>query len=303
MTSPRRPAKVLVQRVTGWNDPKLAIRQTRRNVRRRFYRRRYGIGELRSALRRAGVTAGRTVFLQSSWNEFYNFDGSPSAVVDMILDEVGPRGNLVMPATPALPKQDARLDFQKIPSIAGLVTEVFRRHTDVERSIHRTSSVCALGPDARELCAYHHFTETAWDVDSPYFRLRELDSVTVALGLFPFHATPMHCADSILRFELPSFGDLFQSTVTYQWRDLAGDEGTHTYVMRSGKLRPQRIARFFEGYQDFHLSNLHVFGIGTPYLIDRTIELARKGITIYPHMNRMFRRMLDLRATQKPGVL
>lgn len=277
----RNAARQLSQRLTGEKHPSVAVRRLRRQLDARLHTRTYGLDELRAALRRAGVRAGRTVFLQSSWDEFYRFQGEPRQVLDLILEELGPHGTLVSPATPLIKEATAVLDFRRAPSVAGLLTELLRRYPGVERSVHRTSSVCALGPAARDLVRDHHLTETPWDEDSPYYRLRDLDSVTLALGLYNFHATPLHCTECVLRREIPYFADLFQNTVTYRWRDTRGAVGTHTYLSRRGRFQLRAYAPFFSGYEDFRLSNLHVFSMDVRPMLDRALALGRRGITMY----------------------
>lgn len=280
----RRVANRVAKRLTGKSNLREAWREGRRRVEGRIHSEPYGARDLRAFLERLGVGRGRVVHFQSSWNEFYNFDGRPTDLINELLEAIGPSGTLVMPASPLpLRKPVDVIDFRRVPSQMGLVSELFRRYPGVQRSVHRTSSVCALGPAAEYLVRDHQLTETAWDPASPFGRMRELDALQVSLGLYPFWATPLHCIDAVLRHELEFHRRLFPSVTTYRWRNGRGEEGVHSYFRRVGRVEAWRVKRHYDRdrFQWIRLGNLRGFAIEVPYLVDRGIELARRGVTIY----------------------
>jgi Aminoglycoside 3-N-acetyltransferase len=63
----------------------------------------------------------------------------------------------------------------RVPVYTGLLCEAFRRTPGVRRSIHLSSSVCAIGPNADYLIRDHHLTAMAWGKDSPFCRLMDVD--------------------------------------------------------------------------------------------------------------------------------
>ncbi len=256
----------------------------RKETEKRIFRQTYDSQALRALLYKSGVTPGRCVFVQSSWNEFYNYTGTPIELISVLLDMIGPRGTLVMPANPLpLRKKVDIVDFRTVPSQAGLITELFRRQSGVTRSIHMSSSVCAYGPEATFLTRDHHTTETPWDLDSPFGRLRDLDALQLSLGLSPFWATPLHVVDAILRHEIEFYRRLFRTVATYHWKDLEGREGIHSYFLRGGRVQAWRLKWFYDSsrFTWQRLSNLRVFAIDVPYLIEHGLYLARKGINHY----------------------
>ena len=108
-----------------------------------------------------GVTPGRTLWVQSSWNEFYNVPLRPSEMIDLLRDLLGPGGTLAMPAFPIDQNPDKVFLVDRAPVYTGLLCEVFRRTPDMRRSIHLSSSVCAVGPNADFLVRDHHLTADA----------------------------------------------------------------------------------------------------------------------------------------------
>ena len=261
----------------------LARRWVQRRLPGRY--RRYGEDELRAALDRVGVHSGATLFLHSAWDEFYNFDGSPMDLLELLRRHVGADGTIAMPAYPLHPDPEALFDVRRTMTGAGLIAEMFRRIPGARRSINLAHSVAAIGPNADFLVRDHHRSETPWDRYSPYARLSEVDAVVVSMGLPPSFGfgTAQHCPESLLYHEIPYFRLVFGDAVTYRYRDEAGQEGTHTLRRRTGRVRLGRIRRYIDRDQVrvTHVSNLRIQAVGARYLIGRLVELARRGITQY----------------------
>lgn len=259
----------------------------RRWVQRRLPARypRYGAAELRSALERLGVSPGATLFIHSAWDEFYNYDGSPIELIQQLQDYLGAEGTLAMPAYPLRMSTDEVFDVRRAVTGAGLLPEMFRRMPGARRSINPIHSVAALGPKADYLVRDHHRSETPWDAVSPYARLAELGAVVVCAGLPSSfgYGTVQHCPESLLYDELPYFRLVFSEPMTYRYRDESGREGVHRLRRRTGRFRIQRIRRHIDPTQVriTHVSNLRLQAVNAGYLVQRLVELARQGITMY----------------------
>jgi aminoglycoside 3-N-acetyltransferase len=246
---------------------------------------RYGEAELRVALERVSVHAGATLFLHSAWDEFYNFNGTPVDLVRLLQRHVGPEGTIVMPAYPMRIRPEELFDVRRTPTGAGLIPEMFRRMPGARRSINLVHSVAAIGPNADFLVRNHHRSTTPWDHHSPYARLADVDAIVVCMGLprsFGF-ATAQHCPESLLYHEIPYFRLVFGEPLTYRYRDEAGQEGTHRIRQRTGRFRVGRIRRYIRRDQVrvTQVSNLRIQAISARYLIERLVELARRGVTQY----------------------
>jgi len=280
----RAVAVDLLRRLVGKRDLRSYFRLKRLSVERLFFRRAISTESLKLALLKLGVAKGRTVWVQSSWNEFYNFQGKPSDVIELMLDLIGPQGTLVMPAIPLTIDPDRLLLMDREPVSTGLICEIFRRSPGIKRSVHLSASVVALGPEADFLTRDHHRTETAWDKDSPFQRLMEVDALCVGMGVGRFlsNLTPLHAVESILRQE-GKLTNVFRDRVSYRWRKSDGSEGEHAFLVRHGAFDTKRITPFYprNKYTEFRLSNLWLWSISARDAIETGVELGRRGITMY----------------------
>lgn len=277
--------RTLGRRILRTSNVAELLRKRRLSLKRRFYRTPFSLNQTRELLVELGVSPGRVVWVQSSWNEFYNLDARPSDVLALILDILGPQGTLVMPAIPIHRDYTKVLEIDFAPSSSGLLTEIFRRWPGVLRSVHLSASVCALGPAADYLVRDHHRDPFPWGDLSPYQRLTELDARLVCLGLGPFvrNLTPLHTVECLLYNELPYFKQIFQDTVKYQWRRRTGEHGEHEFRARSGRINLRGYGRHFDrnSYVERRLSGLDAYAIDARSAIEQAVALARRGITIY----------------------
>jgi aminoglycoside N3'-acetyltransferase len=277
--------RTLGRRILRTSNLTELLRKRRLSLKRRFYRAPFSLDQTRELLIKLGVSRGRVVWMQSSWNEFYNLNAKPSEVLALILDILGPQGTLVMPAFPIHQDPSKVLEIDFVPSSSGLLTEIFRRQPGVLRSIHLSSSVCALGPAANYLVRDHHQDPFPWGDQSPYQRLTELDARLVCLGLGRFvrSLTPLHSVECLLYNELPYFKQIFQGTVKYQWRRKTGEQGEHEYRTRSGHINLRGYGRHFHrnSYVECRLSSLDAYAIDARSAIEQAVAFARRGITIY----------------------
>lgn len=138
--------------------------------------------DIRAGLGRLGLEAGACVLAHSSLRSFGYVEDGADAVIDAMLDVVGPSGTVLVPTLsfrqfhPAQP----RFDVCTTPSETGRITEVFRQRQDARRSCHPVSSAAAIGAAATYLTAAH--LDTPCGPTSPYGRLVELDGWCLFLG-------------------------------------------------------------------------------------------------------------------------
>ena len=129
--------------------------------------------EIAAGLRALGVAEGAQVLLHSSLKSFGYVVGGADAVIDAILDVVGPAGTLVCPTLTFRNFEATRpvFDSRTLPSNTGLITETLRRRPGALRSLHPLSSVAAFGAAAEELTAWHD--DTPCGPGTPYWKLWE----------------------------------------------------------------------------------------------------------------------------------
>jgi aminoglycoside 3-N-acetyltransferase len=275
----------LVRKALQTGDVKNFLRLRSLALRQKIYRREVSSAELRETLARVGFARGRVVWVQSSWNEFYNVRARPSELVALMRDMLGPEGTLVMPAFPLDQDPGKIFEVDFAPVSTGLLTEVFRRSKDVQRSIQLSASVCAAGPAADFLVRDHHLDPFTWGPLTPYCRLTDADArlVNLGFGRMPSYFTTMHAVECLLHDEVPFFRQVFDGMISYRWRRRSGEEGEHQFHRRIGRINPERFGKFFpkDSYQSFRVSNLDIVAADARTILNRALELGRSGITLF----------------------
>jgi aminoglycoside 3-N-acetyltransferase len=279
----RSTAKRLAQKLLGQEDVRGFVRKRQLWLSKKIYRRPIAVAELRQRLIDLGVTPGRTLWVQSSWNEFFNVPMRPSEMIDLLRDLLGPDGTLAMPAFPIDHDPAKVFLVDRAPVYTGLLCEIFRRTAGVKRSIHLGSSVCAIGPNAEFLIRDHHLTAMPWGKDSPFCRLMEVDARMLGLGGGFNFMTPLHAVECLLYDEVPFFRKVFDGTVKYRWKRANGETGEHEFMKRTGDIRPGRLRRHFgpDICVDSRISNLRILAADAKPFIEHAVALGRRGITMY----------------------
>ena len=279
----RDAVKHLARRLLGRSDLRGFVRGHKLQLAKKIYRQPVAIADLRRHLIDLGITPGRTLWVQSSWNEFYNVPLRPSEMIELLLDLLGVEGTLAMPAFPIDQNPDKVFLVDRAPVYTGLLCEVFRRLPEVRRSIHLGASVCAIGPQADFLVRDHHLTRLPWGPNSPFCRLAELDARMLGLGAGFEYMTPLHAAECLLYEEVPYFRGVFDGTVKYRWKRASGATGEHEFLRRIGDIRPLRLRRHFgpDICVEARISNLRMLAANARPFIERAVALGRQGITMY----------------------
>ncbi len=167
-------------------------------------------------LRTLGLAPGDTVLVHTAMAALGWVCGGPVAVVQALLDVIGPGGTLVMPAftsdmsepsywaNPPVPPSWWPVIREQMPAFdpavtpgryMGAVSETFRGWPGVVRGPHPQVSFAALGPRAAEVVAPH-----AVDADlgegSPVARLYDLDARVLLLGVGHGNNSSLHLAEN-----------------------------------------------------------------------------------------------------------
>jgi aminoglycoside 3-N-acetyltransferase len=279
----RSGLKRLAQKILGQDDVRGYVRKQKLRLTKQIYRRPIAVAELRQLLIDLGVTRGRTVWVHSSWNEFYNVPLKPTEMIALLRDLIGPEGTLAMPAFPLDQNPDKVFLVDRAPTYTGMLCEIFRRNPEAKRSIHLGSSVCALGPNADYLLRDHHHTEFPWGDNTPFARLLEADARVLGLGAGFEYMTLLHMVECLLYEEIPYFRQVFDGTIKYRWARANGETGEHEFRRRVGAIKPLRLRRHFgpDILTDTKISNLKILAIDARPLVARGIELGRRGIVGY----------------------
>jgi aminoglycoside 3-N-acetyltransferase len=163
--------------------------------------------DVSNSLARLGIGSGDAVIVHGSLGSMGKVSGGAEAVIQGILELIGPEGTLVMPTL-----TDITLPYspESSPSTAGKLTEVLRKMPGAIRSRHPTHSVAAIGAQAQYVTASHENT-TPCGLDSPYGKLCDMHGWVLLLGVDQDRNTAWHVAEDVA--DVPYSRDLMVKVV------------------------------------------------------------------------------------------
>ena len=137
----------------------------------------------------------------SSLSSFGHVEGGADAVIDALVETVGPQGTVLVPTLTGSEELCAEnpplYDPAATPCWTGRIPETFRQRAQAVRSLHPTHSVAAIGARALELTAGHEFSVTPCGPDSPYGRLAQVGGYVLLLGVTHHSSTTFHLAEEL----------------------------------------------------------------------------------------------------------
>lgn len=166
-------------------------------------------------LRALGVRAASVVIVHSSLRSLGWVPGGPTAVVDALLEVIGPEGTLVVPTHSGDLSDPAGWEAPPVPADwhatiratmpaydpartptreMGAIADAVRTMPGALRSAHPQVSVAAFGPEAAHIVEPHDLTGDLGD-SSPMGRLHELDADVLLLGVGHGNNTMLHLAE------------------------------------------------------------------------------------------------------------
>ena len=134
-------------------------------------------------LKRIGVRKGMDLFVHSSLKRTGPVQGGPDAIIDGLLEAIGPRGTLLMPTLSSVTPAQPVFHVEHTPSSVGYLTSVFRQRKRAVRSLHPVHSVAAMGPKAEFYTQGHLAVNTPWSPESPYGKLMRNNGWILFLGV------------------------------------------------------------------------------------------------------------------------
>jgi aminoglycoside 3-N-acetyltransferase len=170
---------------------------------------------LAAELRHLGLAARATVIVHASLSSLGWVSGGTVAVVQALLDVLGPDGTLVMPAHSSDNTDPARWSKPPVPEAwhqtirdampafdpaltptrgMGAIAELFRTWPGALRSGHPSLSFAALGRDARRITEHHGLDGGLGD-SSPLARIYDLGGHVLLLGVGYDRNASFHLAE------------------------------------------------------------------------------------------------------------
>jgi len=160
-----------------------------------------------AALQRVGLRRGAVVCVHSALSRLGYVAGGGDALIDVLMDSVGPEGCVLMPtfstgaAMASYVQSGEVFDVRRTPSQVGAITEAFRTRPGVLRSAHPTNSLAAWGGDAEALLRDHEKSPTPYGPDTPYGRVAERDDSCILMLETHIHSLLHHLQE---RVEFPN---------------------------------------------------------------------------------------------------
>lgn len=143
-------------------------------------------------LRALGLRPGATVMVHAAFRALGVRD--PELVILALLDVLGDRGTLLMPALSWLQEPPDVHDTRATPSCVGFLPEYFRTRPGTRRSLHPTHSVSGVGARAAELLQVHRVDTTPCGPHSPFTAILRGGAILfLGCGLRP--NTAMHAVE------------------------------------------------------------------------------------------------------------
>ena len=140
--------------------------------------------DLQAHLSAAGVDPRGTLMVHVSCRAIGEVAGRGDAVLDA-LSEYMHAGLLVLPSHTwsNVGTQNPVMDVLHTPTCVGALTELFRKRPGVQRSLHPTHSLAALGSDAAEFVAGEERIPTPCGRGGAYYKLWERDAQILMIGV------------------------------------------------------------------------------------------------------------------------
>ncbi len=169
----------------------------------------YDVKKFERTLSDLEIGAGDHVMVHASWRPHSGFTGSPVDMVRAMKRAVGPKGLLIMPSMTYLDSSKAFLTrgetmkVRRSPSRMGLLSEVFRRGKDVQRSLSPTHPLLACGERSELFLSDHEKTDRPFGPASPFAKLLDLGGKILCLDVVNETITFVHFLEDRIQDQLP----------------------------------------------------------------------------------------------------
>lgn len=281
--------------------------------------------ELRAALEKLGIAKDDVLMLHSSLKSLGYVEGGAKAVIEALIEAVGPAGTVVIPTywqpggtilgTCKIPGYF--FDPRRHDTNLGRLPSEFLRYPGIERSIHPTHSVSAFGPAARYVTEYHHLAPSIFGEGSPWQRCHALNAKILGLGVSMGPITIYHMLEDMLLDEFP-LPVRMQQTWHLPCKDWKGNSLIVPVVPLDPTFMPRRIdspgrddLRQYFWTEFVHAGLLQTDRIGeadgwfipAQDFYSHLQKLLTEGITIYSTPEQLSRRPLIANRDTAEGIV
>jgi aminoglycoside 3-N-acetyltransferase len=220
-------------------------------------------------LRALGVQPGDLLFVHSSLSKIGWAEGGAEAVVDALLEAVGPNGTVAVPTLTCSaedsPERPPVFDARETRCWTGRIPETFRLRPDARRSANPSHSVAAIGAKAAALIAGHEDCETPCGSGSPFEKLVDWGGKILLLGVDHRCNTTLHYVESVADCSYP----LQKRRTETRFTDEAGREFTRSMRLHQwgtprdfSKIEPELITAGAERVGNVGLASSRLIDAG-----------------------------------------
>ncbi|MFM9884898.1 MAG: AAC(3) family N-acetyltransferase [Burkholderiales bacterium] len=231
--------------------------------------------------------------LHSAFSRVHGYRGTAESLTNVFLDAVGPTGHLLMVS---LPYRSASIDYiesgrtfdvRRTPSMMGMVSELFRRRSDVVRSLHPTHPILVRGPRAAWFVDEHPDCLYPCGPGTPFDRLVEMNGKALFFNVpfdnFTFFHYLEHVVSAFLPFPLYSNKPYTVSIVDHD----GSSRAVKTFVFAAEAIRRRRFAILDAEMRRRGLiakkrvGNSYILAVHVRDTIDCVREMQREGRFFY----------------------
>ncbi len=159
--------------------------------------------DIRADLKKLGLRRSDSVIVHSSFKSLGPVKGGPHAVIDALLETVGPEGALLFPnlyipgelTTENPPKFD--LKHESVRNL-GIIPEIFKFNYAEHFSIHPTHSLMGVGAKAKVLLRGHEHAGYPCGPGTPWHRNAMQGGKILLIGVDQRRNTTYHCVEEHL---------------------------------------------------------------------------------------------------------
>lgn len=154
-------------------------------------------------MKRIGIKEGDIIIVHGSMKKIGGVvEGGPEAVIQALLDAVGPAGTIVFPTFTAL---SLKTDLATAPSRLGLLSETFRKWPRAKRSNNPSHAVTAFGKLAKDIIEGHENT-TQLGINSPLHKASLLGAKVLHLGTTLKSSSLIHVGEILAKVPFMHIG-------------------------------------------------------------------------------------------------
>lgn len=200
-----KPLKALVKRIIR------AYQQRRNAAHIKATAPAIGYEQLFAGFRSLGLNPGDVVMLHSSLKSLGYVEGGPTTLIQALYDAISPGGTLIIPtyyqpggSILATCKMEGYFFDPRIHGTGlGALPAAFLKFPGIERSIHPTHSVSAVGPQAKYVTESHHLAPSIFGQGSPWQRCVELNAKILGVGISMGPVTFYHLLEDMTLDDFP----------------------------------------------------------------------------------------------------